>query len=355
MHQDFPRWYREVAVDSDRERLQRRWAGITVLIEQMKRNEIEALIRIAFRAKTKPSADDLNRIRQAFKSQDDLFDMQGNDRELEILCGSALAELIEGSDDVASACALSITTTFLGGSRTVSLPMDLPGLAENAIKRISEENRTRPTTGSLELSDLPKITFAGPKEKFQQAFDQNTLGSAFDAAAVIVDGLRKSIVAATKQTGRYIAIQDEELEILWWLFGERSGDLNLPFKDVPIKAQPLVFAKELAEATVYLPGPISIKAMLLRAGLKDNKKLSIPDAVNASTETWLKSVITSEAISPLSQPIHFAIARKLETNDDTSWVAGWANTSEVSESQSLSAPTLGELFYRERLLSLFPE
>jgi hypothetical protein len=141
--------------------------------------------------------------------------------------------------------------------------------------------------------------------------------------------------------------------MLWWVFGERSEDLNQLFKDVPAKAQPLVFAKELADVTEFRPGPISTKGLLSRAGLKENKKLTIPEAVNACEASWLKSLVQAENVSPLSLPIHFAIGRKLETNDDASWIVGWATSCGIEEKHAFPALTLGNLFYRERLLSLF--
>jgi len=83
--------------------------------------------------------------------------------------------------------------------------------------------------------------------------------------------------------------------MLWWVFGERSEDFNQLLKEVPAKAQPLVFAKELADATKFLPGPVSTKGLLSRAGLKENKKVTIPEAVNACDTSWLKSLIQVES------------------------------------------------------------
>jgi GTPase-associated system helical domain len=355
MHPDFPRWYREVGVDENRDRLQRRWTGVSTLVQGMTDEDVENALRVVFRAKSAPAADGLARIRQVFKDADDLFDMQGNDREMEVLCGASVAVLIERGDDLAASGALAVTTAALDGSRLAELPMNLPGLAEASIARIAESNRKRPDL-QRGLSDFPKVSFAAAKEKLQQ-FDQNGVGAAFDAAGAAVaagfDNIKKRLEAASDQTSRFIAIQDEELEMLWWVFGERSDDLNQPFKEVPAKAQALIFAKELAGATMFLPGPVSAKGLLSRAGLKESKKLTIPEAVNACEAQWLKSLAPPEEVSPLSLPIHFAIGRKLETNDDSSWIAGWAKSCGIDEKHSFPSLTLGNLFYRERLLSLF--
>lgn len=353
MHADFPLWYREVGIDENRDRLQRRWNGVATFVRGMTDKGWEDALRVVFRAKAAPTEEGIGQIRKIFKEADEMFDMHGNDREVEILCAASLAVLIERNDNVAAAGALATSTAAFSGARTAELPMDLRGLAEIAIKRIAEENRKRPNLQQV-LGNVSPVSFAAAKEKLQQ-WDQNGVGAAFDVAgtavAATLENLRKQLGTVTERTGKFIAIQDEELEMLWWVFGERSEALNLPFKDVGAKAQPLVFGKELADATKFLPGPGSAEGLLQRAGLKDNKKISIPEAVNAADTSWLKSSMPSTAVSPLTRPIHFAIGRKLETNDDNAWIAGWASSSGIDEKQSFSALTLGTLFYRERLLS----
>lgn len=354
IHPEFSRWYRDVAIDENRERLKLRWAGVSTLVRTIEVNDVENALRIVFRAKSTATTDGVARIRQVFKDADDLFDMHGNDRELEVLCGASLAVLIERNDDLAALGALAVTTSALDGLRAAELPMNLPALAEGAIARIAENNRMRPNL-QHGFNDLPKVTFATAKEKLQQ-FNATGLSEAFDTAAAAIDvgfdHIGKRLAAAIGSASRYIAIQDEELEMLWWAFGERSEDLNQLFKNVPPNAQPLIFAKELADATQFRPGPISTKGLLSRAGLKENEKLTIPDAVNACECSWLKSLVQADDVSPLSLPIHFAICRRLETNDDASWIAGWSNTCEIDAKNAFSALTLGNLFYRERLLSM---
>jgi hypothetical protein len=350
MHPDFPRWYREVGIDENRDRLQRRWAGVSTLVQTMTKKDIENALRITFRAKSVPSADGLANIRRSFKDVDDLFDMQGNDREVEVLCGACLAVLMERDDDRAALGALAVTTAALNGTRAAELPMNLANLAEAAIGRIAECKRKRPDSEHL-LSGFPKLSFGPAKEKLQQ-LDANGIGAAFDAAEAAVTQALKEF---GNSIGKYIAIQDEELEMLWWVVGEHSEYRDQLFKDVGVKAQPLVFAKELADATGFLPGPSSVKGLLARAGLKESKKITIPEAVNACEASWLRSLGEKADTSPLSMPIHFAIGRKLETSDDDSWLAGWSSGCGIDGNKTFPMLTLGTLFYRERLLSIFAE
>jgi hypothetical protein len=151
----------------------------------------------------------------------------------------------------------------------------------------------------------------------------------------------------------FIRIQDEELQMLWWLTGQRSKDHNCAFSDVPAEAQPLVFGAELADATQILPGPPSAPAMLSRAGVKDKKKIAVSAATNAADQTWLRRLLGDRSPSPVTMPLHFAISRQLETGPGDTWVAGWVSATGVGDSLALPGLTLGTLFYRERLLILF--
>jgi hypothetical protein len=356
IHPDFPRWYREVDLEENRDRIQRRWNGVSALIPTINKHSVESLLRVVFHSKAQPNAENLASIRKAFKDADDLFDMGGNDRELEILCGSVLAVLLDSDNALAAWSALATTTSFLDGHRALNLPQDLVSAAENAITRAAEKNRTRPVLNNIQI-DVPKLNFAKAKEKFQPGIDPTNLSGAFDVAAETVTGGLIAIVSkvneAIKKTAGFISIQDEELEMLWWVLGERSSRLNTSFRAVPKHSKPLVFGGELAEATVSLPGPLSILGLLVRAGLKDDDKISLKDAVNKADTGWLKLLTDGKTFSPLSQPIHLAFQKRLETGDDDTWVSGWAGSCGLDVTASMPSLTMGNLFYRECLLSRF--
>jgi hypothetical protein len=357
MHPDFPRWYREVSVEENRDRLQRRWIGVMTIHANLNKVMVGNLLRIVFRAKGGAAPEAITQIRKAFKDADDLFDMDGNDREIEVLSGSILAVALERSDDLSAWTAIAITTSAFNGNRTLQLPLNLLASAENAIARVAEKNRDRPNLQGARLA-APKLVFTKAKEKLT-TIDAAGIGATFDVAAeainltltTIVNKINSSITA----TANFIAIQDEELNMLWWVLGERSDGLKQPFSAVPEKARPLVFGAELAEATNYLPGPLSIEGLLTRAGLKANNMLTIPDAVNACEKSWLESFSDGIPIASLCQPIHLAIQRKRETEDESAWISGWAGSCGVDAALTIPALSLGKLFYRERLLSLFGE
>jgi len=357
MHPDFARWYSAVSFGDDARRRQSRWDGLLKVVTNANREVVEALVRLAYGTRAVPERSILQGIRQDFKDTDETFEMVGNERELQVLAGACLAVLMEDScEEEGSAAALAVTTAALGRARTLDLPMDLVDMAESAIVRRANENRERPSIGDLS-SDPPKFDFEKSSAKVRETPNWDGVAEGFALAADAVRTAMRTLAArqttALSAAEAFIRVQDEELQMLWWLMGGRCNDYDSTFDGIPVEVQSFVFGDDLADATTVLPGPSSIRAILSRAGLKERKKISVVAAVNAPKTVWLKSLMNGAEVSSVSTPLHFAIQRQLETGAGDAWVAGWAASTGIDATHSLPSLTLGELFYRERLLILF--
>lgn len=357
MHQDFARWYSFVSMGDDTARRHARWQGVLNVVADSTRPTVEVLFRLAYGGRAAPTAQAVQPIRQAFKNADETFEMTGNDYELQVLAGIALAVLMQDLDeDEGAAAALTATTAALGGARKPDLPMNLAALGEAAIDLRSEEIRTRPSLETYISVEPAKFDFekAAAKAREVQNFEgvALALGLAADSVRVAMRGSAQRQAKAVQAIDSFLRVQDEELQMLWWLTGQRSEDYDCALDAVPADAQPFVFASELADSTEFLPGPPSVKAILSRAGLKERKKVAVTAAVNAPRTDWLQKLIENLDPSPVSTPLHAAIKRQLETGPGDAWVAGWAASTGIAPTFALPALTLGELFYRERLLLL---
>jgi hypothetical protein len=281
--------------------------------------------------------------------------MQRNDKELRILAGATLAGcLLAGNALVASETALAVSTALVGGAKKGDLPMDLNVLAEAAIVQTAESNSARPDLSPLSSATGITLDFDTAAAKAKEGnFDH--VATAFGLAAQSTRSALGTVM--TRQTEvlkamqRYMRIQDEELQMLWWLVGERSLDFGCRLEAVDADARPFVFAKELGALTQYLPGPRGVRALLSRAGLKE-RKIGIADAVNAADPNWLRTFMPERDPSAVTAPVHFAAKRQLETGVGVDWVAGWAASAELPATTSLSALDLGMQIYRERLLMM---
>ena len=233
---EFARWYRTVDLRLDPSCRQNRWNGVLAFAEDANQDDIEALIRLAFRTQQAATTSTMQRILQAFKTADGAFDIQDNERELEVLAATCLAVLMADGKDVGTTAALAITTTELGGGRKPDVPMNLCALAESAIECSADANRRRPTLGDYDLSEPPKIDFKKATAKIRETQNWDGVSEAFNLAASAVRPAMAEMAQRQADTilaiDQFVRIQDEELQMLWWLTGQRSWDYNCPFGEV---------------------------------------------------------------------------------------------------------------------------
>jgi hypothetical protein len=208
MREEFPRWYRLVNMSANRDLLETRWKGVIGLVENADAQSIETMLAIALRTKQRPQAASLATLREPFKVADDLFDMEGNDRELEILSATALATLFDYDSETSARAALATTTASCFGVRTADFPLDLSTAAEVGISRISEIRRRRP---DLSKSIILKINQVGLDEdsvnNLQQTFNADTVTAALDTlaeqASAAINELLKSINFAARSMNTF--------------------------------------------------------------------------------------------------------------------------------------------------------
>lgn len=354
---EFPIWYRDVSINADGELRSLRLEGIGLLTEEADRELVEGLVRIVFGIdRQPPSQGVLDRVHQGFKVKDPTFDPGSAAREIQVLAGAVLVNMFGISDRLAHIAALSVTTASIDNIRKPDLPMDLVALAEKALNNQSVEARERPDLSDYQKTLTLKIGDGLNAKAEGEEGDAVDAGDLLILAKEIRTALRNIMTRQTKMVGsleQFIKVQDEELQVLWWYLGGRSNALNCDFSEVPPPSQPLVFGKELADETYILPGLRTIRPLMARAGLKENSKLTIPDMINGTAIDWMKTLMEDNAPSPVTQPLHFAIARRLEVDDDKSWIDAWAGMTGTKASLKIEALKLGELFYREQLLRQF--
>lgn len=353
MHEDFGTWYSTVSLDDEQELREVRWEGLLTVVRNAEPAALEGLLRLAYRSRHGPRQAVLEEVRQAFRDADDTFPMSGNDRELEVLAGACLAVAMENNEETGGIAALASTTAAFGGARRPDLPMDLASLGEAAILRIGNLSRKRPDIPHNGSRRGPTCDFSKAAGKAREGTFE-AVAEALELAGTTTRNAMKRIVQSqdevTDALDRFLRVQDEELDMLWWLTAKRSEHYNCDFDEIPVDAQPLVLAKELADMTGDLPGPVSILGILSRAGVRADKAIVVVDALNAAEPEWLQRVIGEKTPSPVTTPLHDGIRRQLETGQGRAWTEAWAATVGVSADYGLPGLTLAQLFYRECLL-----
>jgi GTPase-associated system helical domain len=353
---NFPRWYGVVSIGSDRETIQRRWLGVTNLVSRATYADILAMLALMFKTKTQPTAESLLNIRKSFLDADNQFDAEHNEKEMQILCAATLLGIFKENTALSAIAGIATATTAFDGIRSYALPMDLTDTATLSVADKSVRWRSRVDLEKSLAINAPKVDLGTVAQYIKQNWTPEGAEKAVTDIAKLENDITSAILDAMKTIARashrLARIQDEELQILSWLFNGYSTELSKTFDAIKPEIQPLVLGQELSKIIEFLPGPKSSKAILSRSGLKDKRKLSIPGAVNACGIDWLKTLVTNH-VSAISQPIHSAIHRRIETGDEASWIAGWSAVTGIEEGYSVSPLAMADQFYRERLIAKF--
>ncbi|OBQ58633.1 GTPase-associated system all-helical protein GASH [Mesorhizobium erdmanii] len=351
MSPDFARWYADAFMDEGATR-EARWKGVTNIAAKGGFMEAEVLARLAFQTTVPAAGRKSEDLGDTYKTVvttligGSSLDQVQSARELQILAAAALTRLFQRLPDAA----LAVTTTSFSGMRKLDLPMDLVGLAENAIVSFSQRKHERVGGDKLKLTD-PVIAFEVAPEAIT-TMDGNQWKAQFDKLHETATAAIELVVEEQNRINallhRRLMLDEEELQMLWWLVGGNSRLLEQPFPKLDPLVRPLALAQELASMTSVSPGPTSIRAMLSRAGVGIDK-LALRDAVNAANADWAKSASSSKRISPATTPIHFALEQRSELGSTETWQASWTSLTGLSADVSLPGAKLAELFYREFL------
>lgn len=348
MQDQFSRWYASMSFQQDTAFTEKRWAAIKGHVEGVTKTGLTLLAKLAFRLKPQMGSPEVAALRQALAGDA----AQPGDDELILLSASALAAAIySDADDIAALAATLVSSMSCGGLREPKQQMDLVGMADNVLRQLSETARRRP---SLEQVKLVAPTVDKNDEALVQAANSGVLLNVAQALAVATNKAISAMARRQREfeaaVQKYINIQDEELDILWWLEGGHSFDLSLDFSKVSAEHLPLAIARELGNLTKVLPGPPALSSLLSRTGLLDAPLQSIPDAVQSMPLEWLNKTVEgfpSDGISALVTPILFAIQRRHEVHGNDDWVAAWVTTTGLPREPVLSPIQFAAAAYRE--------
>lgn len=348
---DFGRWYLQEFMDEGAVR-EARWKAVVEMAKGADHWRVEVLVRLAFGAKD-PAGHKNENLANAYETVigavrvgEEGFDPVKSAREMQVLAAAALVRLFATSADAA----LTVTTASFGGIRKPELPMDLTTLAARALTYLTARHHARPDIESLTIG-APEIDYDSETEVAEGEEELTTddkLNALRDAVGEALATFTNRYNEITQALVRRARLGEEELQMLWWLVGGQSLTQHRPFAKVAVAAQPFVLANELGEMTNASPGPATIGAIIAKAGVGD-KNVEVRTAANAVELDWAKQVSSSNAVSALTTPLHFALEKRVEVGEDTAWQAGWAALTGLAADVSLPAAQLAELFYREHL------
>lgn len=348
MQDQFSNWYASMSFQQDAAFTEKRWTAIKDHVEGVTKADLALLAKLAFRLNPQMSSVEVAALRQALAGDA----AQPGDDELIMLSASGLAAAMDsGTGGTAALAATVVSSMSCGGLRALKQPMDLVGMADNVLRQLSETARRRP---SLEQVKLVSPVVNKNDDVLVQAVNTGELQSVAQALAVATNKAISAMARRQREfeaaVQKYVNIQDEELDILWWLEGGHSFDLNLDFSKASAEHLPLAIARELGNLTKVLPGPPALSSLLSRTGVLHAPPQSIPGAVQGMSQDWLNKAVDglpNDGISAPLTPILFAMQRRHEVHGKDDWINAWATTTGLPCEAVLSPIQLATAAYRE--------
>lgn len=310
MNSYFGDWYRSAGIPPEEIPLEKRWeaidtfavgAGNAILLTQI------------FYQLSLTDASFPQKFRAAFNKVDPNFQMSGNDRELIVLAGAKLVDAMERSArNIADFVALCLVCA---GAQNLRVAPAVQHIPEIAAKYLSERSvaRAKPEEeDAKEETEIKKLLLEFP-------------------------------------------IVSEESNMLWWLISETSRDVDKRWSEMPLGMACTLTAKELADLTRIIPGPIAARAFLDRAIRSGRDKvaasISIKDMVNDTEKTWRDSHFSKALPTGLEGilPLTHAITLSVQSSNDTAWRSMFKAATGIGATAKGSPDLLAYHFYLEQL------
>lgn len=352
MHDLFANWLRPTDLGINRDTLKLRWASIAQLRDESLEDENLAELIRASLSGTLLDDGPSHWFRQSLKHHDNFFPMKAGENKAEIanLSAACLAACLEDPEklDRSRSLANMLLAASFSNTRDFSSGVDLISVAKDIAMSYGVKSRKRISP------QLPTLKFK-LNSKTQEAIDavaNNQPDTYIAALNGVIGELNSQLSAANKSLRNYstkISVQtrmrDEELEILWWLFGDKSHLLNTVISDIDPSALPLVLGVELAQRTNLCAELPALSGLLAKAGLTTEEKISFKSLINAANNLSA-ALLEEDEYCPYITPTLYALSI---TRDNSSWQKTWETNTKLKTKTIKTGLEWATQIYRETL------
>lgn len=359
MHKNFGEWYRQVSIPCTDDSLKKRWVGVESWVKTS-RGDVAALLETVRIFRGLPEKTSREAFLEAFRKQDATFAQRDNAHEQQVLAGAALVHCVgtrgRPNDEGGLRTAILAATALEASSlRVVEVNKTLDeqvGEVRAGLHAMAREQRRRRQFETLLLSAEEEDEFK--KTIATNVSDHSQLRVSFEKAfQMLLIAVNRS-ESALDAAAHGLRCADEETNILWWLAGGSSKDLNKPWSALK-DAAPLIAAWELADLTDVALGPQDAAALLERvlAEAKGNKNedQALSLYVNAVPDALVKARVAKFDAQALDlAPLSLALSKRVEGNS-TSWLPFFESVSGGLKAGTTLAPErVARLAYIESML-----
>lgn len=360
MHTNFADWYRVASIDPEKIPLALRWKGVQAFANDVDRETALDVVRILFNKQPKNNSFG-EVLRKPFKNIDDAFPMRGNDLEMEVLSCAIITHLLESAkNEIADVLALAVICADFQGFRKRPILSEVIDLSDAFLYSRSNKLRTklRPpkvTASTSTLTDLISEVKDATPATIPASI--TTITPVLEEIQRLTGILVRSTNTALGELSKQLRLQQEESNILWWLFAEHSRDRKVRMSELGHPAASIIAGKELADLTLTMPGPVAAEAFLDRmlqplTKSRKSSKTSIREAIAApKLEDWKVQELKNINLTNIDDlcTVHYALQQSIEV-DDAGWVSAFENRSGITADTIISLLGLAMQVYREGLL-----
>ncbi|MCE9635841.1 MAG: hypothetical protein K8T90_09065 [Planctomycetes bacterium] len=346
MHKNFGEWYRQVSIPCTDDSLKKRWAGVESWVTTI-RGDVNALFETVRIFRGLPEKTSREAFLDAFREADTTFAQRDNAHEQQVLAGASLVHCVgteESDDPEGSRQAAVLAGTALAASslRVVERNKTLDeqaGEVRAGLRTIAQQQRRRRPFDTLLLSSEEEASFK--KIIATNVADHNQLRASFEKAFQTLLSAVDRSESALDAAAHGLRCADEETNILWWLAGGSSKDLDKPWSALK-DAAPLVAGWELADLTDVALGPQDAAAILERALPEskgsESKEQVLHVYVNAVPEEWAKACMARVEAHALDlAPLSLALSMRVAGNA-TTWQSFFESVSGGLKAGTALAP-----------------
>jgi hypothetical protein len=354
MHRSFADWYESVSLHHDPKTLELRWKAVEQLHESLDIANVPGLVRTFF---SLPGADSYREeIRNAAKAQDTSYLLQNDGNELTVLSGAVIATAVGKPTEVADATALAVSTADAEGMRKSPR---IQGVVEETSNYLAEESvRTRRAAVSTKAFELDTSAFLKSlaAKGGVTISDANSVWSATEAVLKELMSLQsKHAKSVAGSANAMFKSEKEQSDILWWIVSEHTFDGAKPLSALKLPEACIWGARDLADLTAFLPGPLGASAFLHRMLRMVQPKLpesvKVTDCVDSCELNWKQEWLPKIPVQlPDLCPMLFGVIKSVESGGAKTWTAAFEHATGLKVGAKAAPERLAMQVYNELLL-----
>jgi hypothetical protein len=328
MHAELNEWYRSAGIEPT-DALPKRWSAIVAY-----NPDAPAVVKLARRFYGLGKASDLalDEFQAEIQKADPSFQTSDNENEFSLLSGAKLIEIIEASSDgIADLAALTLHS---GAGANLRPAPRVRAIPERAARYVNDKTAHRALVNEADdVSSDPLL---------------EGLSGGSEPLPLLATRLR--------EMQRQLDLVREESNMLWWLFGNSSRDEKKHWSSIAFPSVPIIAAKELADLTTVIPGPIASRAFLERviqtAKTKPPATISIADAINALSPEWRERYTNANCPAGIDtlMPITTGMKLSLTAPENNDWLPALTRGTLIPSNAKTSPSTLAYQTFLEAML-----